>query len=55
MGKINIKRGAQQDYVNIRDFVPLASLDDLVFGGWDIFEDNVYEAASKAQVLTAGS
>ena len=35
----------------IRDFVPLAALDDLIFGGWDIFEDNAYEAARKAQVL----
>ncbi len=35
----------------IKDFVPLAGLDDLVFGGWDIFEDNAYEAAVKAGVL----
>jgi myo-inositol-1-phosphate synthase len=35
----------------IKDFVPLASLDDLVFGCWDIFEDNAYEAACKAGVL----
>jgi len=35
----------------IRDFVPLADLNDLVFGGWDIFEDNAYEAALKAGVL----
>jgi myo-inositol-1-phosphate synthase len=35
----------------IRDFVPLAGLNDLVFGGWDIFEDTAYEAALKAQVL----
>src|SRR5436853_2691991 len=35
----------------IKDFVPLAGLDDLVFGGWDIFEDNCYEAARKAGVL----
>jgi myo-inositol-1-phosphate synthase len=35
----------------IRDFVPLAGLDDLVYGGWDIYEDNAYEAAAKAQVL----
>jgi myo-inositol-1-phosphate synthase len=35
----------------IKEFVPLAELDDLVFGGWDIFEDNVYEAALKAGVL----
>ena len=29
----------------IRDFVPLANLNDLVFGGWDIYEDTAYEAA----------
>jgi myo-inositol-1-phosphate synthase len=35
----------------IKDFVPLASLADLEFGGWDIFEDNAYQAARKAAVL----
>ena len=35
----------------IRDFVPLASLDDLVFGGWDPIPDNAYEAAAKSGVL----
>ena len=35
----------------IKDFVPLASLDDVVFGGWDIFDDNSYEAAKTAGVL----
>jgi myo-inositol-1-phosphate synthase len=35
----------------IKDFVPLASLDDLVFGGWDIYEDTAYEAAAHAKVL----
>jgi myo-inositol-1-phosphate synthase len=35
----------------IKEFVPLASLDDLVFGAWDIFEDNAYEAAKAAAVL----
>ncbi|MCW5977765.1 MAG: inositol-3-phosphate synthase [Bryobacteraceae bacterium] len=35
----------------IKDLVPLASLDDLVFAGWDIFEDTAYEAAVKAGVL----
>ncbi len=35
----------------IKDFVPLADLNDLVFGGWDIFEDDAYEAAMKAGVL----
>jgi len=35
----------------IKDFVPLAGLDDLVFGGWDIFEDTAYQAATNAKVL----
>ncbi|MBX9599691.1 MAG: inositol-3-phosphate synthase [Bryobacteraceae bacterium] len=35
----------------IHDFVPLSRLEDLVIGGWDIFEDNAFEAASKAKVL----
>jgi len=35
----------------IRDFVPLAGLSDLVYGGWDIYPDNGYEAALKASVL----
>jgi len=35
----------------IREFVPLAELNDLVFGGWDIFEDNCHEAATTAGVL----
>jgi myo-inositol-1-phosphate synthase len=35
----------------IKDFVPLATLDDLVFGGWDIFEDTAYESALNAGVL----
>ncbi|MDY0063065.1 MAG: inositol-3-phosphate synthase [Myxococcota bacterium] len=37
----------------IRELVPLAPLEDLVFGAWDIFDDNAYEAAKRAQVLTA--
>ena len=35
----------------IKDFVPLAGMNDLIFGGWDIFEDSAYEAALNAQVL----
>lgn len=35
----------------IKDFVPLAGIDDLVFGGWDIFEDTAYESAVNAKVL----
>ncbi len=35
----------------IKDFVPLAGLNDLVFGGWDIYEDTAYDAAVNAKVL----
>src|SRR6202012_5395336 len=35
----------------IKDFVPLAGLNDLVFGGWDIFNDTPYESAAHAEVL----
>src|SRR5246127_5921812 len=35
----------------VKEFVPLAGLDDLVFTGWDIFEDNMYAAARNAGVL----
>ena len=35
----------------IKDFVPLSTLDDLVFGGWDIYEDTAYDAAVHAKVL----
>ena len=37
----------------IKDFVKLAELKDLVFGGWDMFTDDAYQAASKAGVLDA--
>lgn len=36
----------------IKDIVPLASMEQLVFGGWDIFPDSVYEGAMHAQVLS---
>ncbi len=35
----------------IKDFVPLAEMDDLVFGGWDIHGENAYETAKRAEVL----
>src|SRR6266852_2907622 len=38
----------------IKDFVPLAGLNDLEFGGWDIYEDNAYQAARHAAVLDLG-
>ena len=51
MGNIHLNRKTGNNYPKIKDFVPLASLNDIVFGGWDVYEDNVYEAASRAKVL----
>jgi len=51
MGTIRLGKRYEYRIPSIRDFVPLASLDDLVFGGWDIFSDNCYEAALQARVL----
>jgi myo-inositol-1-phosphate synthase len=51
MGAIRLGKRTENRSPFIKDFVPLASLDDVVFGGWDIFEDNAYEAARTAGVL----
>ncbi len=51
MGTIRIGKRTEDNVPLIKDFVGLASLDDLVFGGWDIFEDNAYQAAKNAGVL----
>ena len=51
MGAIRLGKRTEGRSPRIRDFVPLALLDDLVFGAWDIFEENCYEAARTAGVL----
>lgn len=51
MGNIRIGKRTENRYPLIKDFVPLAKLDDIVFGGWDVYEDNVYEAAANAKVI----
>ena len=51
MGSLRLGKRTEKREVDIKDLVPLANLDDLVFGGWDIFEDNCYEAAVKAGVI----
>lgn len=53
MGTIRIGKRTEKIEPKIKDFVPLANLEDLVFGGWDVYEDNVYEAAMNARVLDA--
>lgn len=49
---LKFNEGNEEKESLIKDIVPLASLDQLVFGGWDIFPDSVYEGAMHAQVLS---
>jgi myo-inositol-1-phosphate synthase len=51
MGTVRLGKRTDGRSPAIGEFVPLAGLDDIVFGGWDIFEDNCYEAAATAGVL----
>jgi myo-inositol-1-phosphate synthase len=53
MGTIRLGKRTDNRTPKISEFVPLAGLDDLVFGGWDIFEDNAYESARHAGVLSS--
>jgi myo-inositol-1-phosphate synthase len=53
MGTIRLGKRTENRSPRINEFVPLASVDDLVFGGWDVFEDDAYEAARKAGVLSS--
>jgi len=51
LGTVRLGKRTEGRTPRIQDFVPLAKLDNLVFGGWDIFTDNAYEAALHASVL----
>jgi myo-inositol-1-phosphate synthase len=51
MGTIRLGKRTENRSPLIREFVPLANLDDIVFGAWDPFPDNAYEAAVKCGVL----
>lgn len=52
MAHIELGKGTDKREPKIKDVVPLADLNDLVIGGWDIFEEDVYAAALHAEVLT---
>jgi myo-inositol-1-phosphate synthase len=54
MGHIRLGKRTENRNPKINEFVPLTNLNDLVFGGWDVYEDNVFESASNAQVLEPG-
>ena len=49
--KMRIGRGADARYLHYADIVPLAKLDDIVFGCWDVYPQNAYQAAMYAEVL----
>ncbi len=51
MGTIRLGKRTESRTPLIKEFVPLASLDDIVFGAWDIFDENAYEGAKTAGVL----
>src|SRR5271157_4476253 len=51
MGTVRLGKRTDGRSPKIQEFVPLAGLNDLVFTGWDIFEDNMYAAARNAGVL----
>jgi myo-inositol-1-phosphate synthase len=51
MGTVRLGKRTENRVPRIQDFVPLAKLEDLVFGAWDIFPDDAYAAASEASVL----
>ncbi len=53
MGTVRLGKRTDGRSPAIKDFVPLAALEDIVFGGWDLFPDSAYEAARKAGVLDA--
>ena len=50
-GKIRVGRGEAKQYLPVSDIVPLAKLDDIVFGTWDVYPQNAFQAAMYAEVL----
>lgn len=51
LGTIRLGKRTENRVPKISDFVPLADLNDIYFGGWDIFEDDAYQSAVHAGVL----
>ncbi len=51
--KIRVGRGAEKKYLHYGEIVPLAQLNDLVFGAWDVYPANAFESAVNAEVLRA--
>ena len=51
--RIRVGRGDEKKYLKYNELVPLASLDDIVFGCWDVYPQNAYQSAMYAEVLKA--
>ena len=49
--KIRVGRGADKKYLHYKDIVPIADLNDIVFGAWDVYPANAYESAINCEVL----
>ncbi len=49
--KIRVGKGADKQYLSYSEIVPLAKLDDIVFGAWDVYPANAFQSAMYAQVL----
>ncbi len=51
IGRMRVGKRTQKNNPLIKEVVPIHPLKDVVFGGWDIYEDNVYQSAVHAEVL----
>ena len=51
LGKMRVGRGEKKQYKHVSEIVPMANLNDVVFGAWDVFADNAFESALYCQVL----
>jgi len=52
MGTVRLGKRTENRVPLIKDFVPLTDINNLVFGGWDIFDDSVYDSAKNVAVLS---
>ena len=51
MGTIRLGKRTENNTPLIKDFIPLADISEIAFGGWDLFDENMYESATHANVL----
>ena len=49
--KIRVGKGADKKYLKYNEIAPIADLNDIVFGAWDVYPENAYESAINAEVL----